>query len=66
MTVHARTALAASLAVLVFWRHPTPLRIIGLAIVTLVILGIIEFFGREPETEIRPASSSGGPITTAP
>ena len=36
----------AGVPVLVFWRHPTPFRIVGLALVTLVVLGIIEFFGR--------------------
>jgi hypothetical protein len=40
-------AAAVAFVVLVFG-HPTPLRIVGLGIVTLVVLGIIEFFGREP------------------
>jgi hypothetical protein len=57
---------ALAFGVLVYWRHPTPLRIIGLGIVTLGVLGIIEFFGREPETNTRPASSAGEPIPTAP
>jgi hypothetical protein len=57
---------ALAFGVLVYWRHPTPLRIIGLGIVTLGVLGIIEFFGREPETDTRPAASAGEPIPTSP
>ncbi len=34
--------------ILFFWKHPTPSDILLLAIVTLLVLAIIEFFGREP------------------
>ncbi len=47
-------AAALAFLVLVFWKHPTPLRIVGLGVVTLVVLGIIEFFGREPATDTAP------------
>ena len=62
----ALRVIAATLAflVLVLWKHPTPLRIVGLGIVTLVVLGIIEFFGREPATDTAPSPRSGPPITT--
>jgi Ni,Fe-hydrogenase I cytochrome b subunit len=56
----ALRVITATLAflVLVFWKHPTPLRIVGLSIATLIVLGIIEFFGREPtENSVQPATS---------
>jgi hypothetical protein len=34
--------------VLFFWKHPTPSDILLLAVVTLLLLAVIEFFGREP------------------
>jgi len=63
-TLRIITAALAFL-LLVFWRHPTPLRIIGLGIVVLGILAIIEFFGREPETDTLTPTSSGPPIATS-
>jgi hypothetical protein len=33
------------------WDHPTPLVIFDFAVVTVLVLGIIEFFGREPVPE---------------
>jgi hypothetical protein len=47
---------ALAFLVLVLWKHPTPVRIAGLALLTLVVLAIIEFFGREP-TDTEPASN---------
>ena len=55
---------AVAFLVLVLWKHPTPLRIVGLGIITLVVLGIIEFFGREPATDTTTTPSSGTPIAT--
>jgi hypothetical protein len=56
----ALRSITAALAflVLLFWKHPTPLRIVGLALLTLVVLAIIEFFGREPATDAISASVS--------
>lgn len=34
--------------VLFFWKHPTPGDILLIALVTLLLLALIEFFGREP------------------
>ncbi len=60
----AMRSITAALAflVLLFWKHPTPLRIIGLALLTLVVLAVIEFFGREPTTD---ATSSSLSTTTS-
>jgi len=51
--------------VLVLWNHPTGLTIIGIGIVTLIVLGIIEFFGREPAADTAPAPTSGAPTAAA-
>jgi len=61
----ALRVVAAALAflVLVLWRHPTPLDIVGLGIVTLFVLGVIEFFGREPASGTVPPTPAA-PIAT--
>jgi hypothetical protein len=42
---------AVAFIVLFLWQHPTPLTIAGFAIVTLAVLAIVEFFGRQPTTD---------------
>jgi hypothetical protein len=42
---------AVAFVVLFLWQHPTPLTIAGVGIITLVVLAVIEFFGREPEAD---------------
>jgi hypothetical protein len=44
-----RVAVAAVAFLILFrWDHPTPLVIFDIALVTVLVLGVIEFFGREP------------------
>jgi hypothetical protein len=57
-------ASALAFLLLVLSKHPTPLMIVGLGIVTLVVLAVIEFFGREPGTDTAPTPRSGAPIAT--
>jgi hypothetical protein len=42
--------IVAAIAFLVLfrWHHPTPATIISVGVITLALLGVIEFFGREP------------------
>jgi hypothetical protein len=42
--------IVAAIAFLVLfrWHHPTPATIIWVGVITLVLLGVVEFFGREP------------------
>lgn len=54
--VKRKRGLRIVVAVLAFlvlfrWDHPTPLVIFDIAVVTVLILGIIELFGREPVPE---------------
>ena len=54
--VKRKRGLRIVVAVLAFlvlfrWDHPTPVVIFDIAVVTVLILGIIEFFGREPVPE---------------
>ncbi len=46
--------VVAGLAFIVLfrWKHPTPSIILYIAILTLLVLGLIEFFGREPLPEL--------------
>jgi hypothetical protein len=39
---------AVAFTVLFFWKHPTPAVIFWTGVITLAVLAIIEFFGREP------------------
>jgi hypothetical protein len=56
--------LVAALAFLVLfrWKHPTPSILLYISIVTLFVLGLIEFFGREP----LPDAEAPEPVATAP
>ena len=45
----ASSPAAIVFATLLLWKHPTPVRIVGIGLVTLVVLTIIEYFGREPD-----------------
>ena len=58
-------ATALAFLLLVLSKHPTPLLIVGLGIVTLVVLGVIEFFGREPAAHTGPPPRSAAPSATA-
>jgi hypothetical protein len=54
--VKRKRGLRIVVAVLAFlvlfrWDHPTPLVIFDIAVVTVLILGVIELFGREPIPE---------------
>jgi hypothetical protein len=40
---------AIAFLVLFRWHHPTPATVIWVGVITLALLGLIEFFGREPE-----------------
>ncbi|HEY7438013.1 MAG TPA: hypothetical protein VIC35_01325 [Acidimicrobiia bacterium] len=40
---------AIAFLVLFRWHHPTPVTVIWVGVITLALLGLIEFFGREPE-----------------
>ena len=55
-------AAALAFLVLVLWPHPTPLTLAGLAVATLAMLSIIEFFGREPADEAAAPPSPGAPV----
>ena len=50
------TAVLAFL-VLFRWKHPTPSVVFSLAVATLMILALIEFFGRDGTVAPAPASS---------
>jgi hypothetical protein len=39
---------AGAFVILFFWKHPTPMVIFWTGVITLVLLALIEFFGREP------------------
>ncbi|MFN8036369.1 MAG: hypothetical protein U0V73_10580 [Acidimicrobiia bacterium] len=48
----------AGFVLLFFWKHPTPSVIFWIAAVVLFLLGLVEFFGREPdETALAPTAS---------
>jgi ABC-type glycerol-3-phosphate transport system permease component len=56
--VRYKTALrvvvaAAAFALLFFWNRPTPAVIFWIALATLALLAVVEFFGREPFVELR-------------
>ncbi len=42
----------AAFAILFFWNRPTPMVIFWIAVCTLIVLALIEFFGREAAAEV--------------
>jgi hypothetical protein len=57
-------ATALAFALLVLSKHPTPLRILGLSILTLFFLAVIEFFGREPANDGALTPRARAPVAT--
>ena len=58
-----KSAFRIGVAVLAFlllfrWKHPTPSIIFWVAVATLAVLALIEFFGREPTTTSTPPSTA--------
>jgi hypothetical protein len=59
---------AAAFVFLLLWRHPTPSVIFWIALVVLVLLAIIEFYGREPSESgvAAPPAPPAPPTSPAP
>jgi hypothetical protein len=69
--VKRKKGLRIVVAVLAFlvafrWKHPTPSIIVDIAIVTLVVLGVIEFFGREPLPDLPEKVRAGVSVGATP
>jgi len=71
--VHRKKGLRVIVAVVAFlilfrWKHPTPSIIVYVALVTLSVLALVEFFGREPLPEdlAREQAAAAAPPTPAP
>lgn len=46
---------SGAFAVLFFWKHPTPMVILGITLVALVLLAILEFFARDERPPVAPS-----------